>query len=98
MLLISFMNQRIIANQLYAIEALTRSNYSKWKRYIELTLRLIDLDVALIEPKPDIPDANNSVGDMVKFEKWEKANRLSLMTIKKSILIQFAVVARIWNC
>lgn len=48
-----------IANQLFAIETPTRFNYTKWKSDIELTLGLMDPDLALIESKPDTPNAKS---------------------------------------
>lgn len=45
----------------------------------------MDLELALIEPKPNIPNADSSTAYKVKFEKWERANRLTLMLIKLSI-------------
>lgn len=57
MLLISGVNHAVVANQLSAIETLIGSNYTKQKRDTELTLGLMELDLALIELNPDSPDA-----------------------------------------
>lgn len=46
----------VIANQLLAIEILARSNYKKWEKDIELLLSIINLDLALLEPKLDAPE------------------------------------------
>lgn len=42
----------VIASQLSGIDVLTRFSYKKWKRNVELTLGLMDIDVAILEAKP----------------------------------------------
>lgn len=66
-----------------AIKALTRSNYKKLRRDIELTLDLMNLDMCLLEAKPITIDVDVSI--KARLEKWEKS-RLSLMVIRQTIL------------
>lgn len=48
----SMISHAVIASQLSGIEVLTRFNYKKWKSDVELTLGLMDIDVAILEAKP----------------------------------------------
>lgn len=77
------MRHAVIDNQVSGIENLTGFNYKKWKRDIEFTLGLMDIDIAILEPKPATPEEGSSATVISKFEKWERANRLSLMLIKR---------------
>lgn len=43
----------------------------------------MDIDIAILEPKPATPEEGSSATVISKFEKWERANRLSLMLIKR---------------
>ena len=62
-----------------SIETLIGLNYKKWKEDIEIVLGLMDLDLALREDQPaEITDAS-TVDQRIKFEKWERANRMSMM-------------------
>lgn len=68
-----------------SIMPLDSSNFKTWKSDIEITLGLMDLDIAILSDAPNPPAANASVTEKNRFAKWEKANRLSLMIIKKCI-------------
>ena len=39
-----------------SIEILTRSNYNKWKQDLDFSLGIADLDLALQENKPVVPN------------------------------------------
>ncbi|OIT04688.1 hypothetical protein A4A49_65218, partial [Nicotiana attenuata] len=71
--------------QLNSIETLTNSNYKKWKQDVEIVLGLMVLDFALIEQKPAEPTTTSTADEKAKYEKWMKANKLSLMIMKRSI-------------
>ncbi|XP_070025684.1 uncharacterized protein [Nicotiana sylvestris] len=45
----------------------------------------MDLDFALTEQKPAEPMTTSTANEKAKYEKWMKANKLSLMIMKKSI-------------
>ncbi|OIT37006.1 hypothetical protein A4A49_66137 [Nicotiana attenuata] len=74
-----------MTTQLNSIETLTGSNYKKWKQDVEIVLGLMDLDFALTEQKPAGPTTTSSADEKAKYEKWMKANKLSLMIMKRSI-------------
>ncbi|XP_019236811.1 PREDICTED: uncharacterized protein LOC109217039 [Nicotiana attenuata] len=71
--------------QLNSIETLTSSNYKKWKQDIEIVLGLMEVDFALTEQKPAEPVTTSTTNENAKYEKWMKANKLSLMIMKRSI-------------
>ena len=66
------------------IEILNGSNFKKWKQDLEFSLGIADLDMALRETKPVI-NAESTPEEKEKLAKWEKANRLSLYAIKRTI-------------
>nr|XP_009800151.1 PREDICTED: uncharacterized protein LOC104246104 [Nicotiana sylvestris] len=74
-----------MTTQLNFIETLTSSNYKKWKQDVEIVLGLMDLDFAFIEQKPAEPTTTSTTDEKAKYEKWMKANKLSLMIMKRSI-------------
>ncbi|XP_019231896.1 PREDICTED: uncharacterized protein LOC109212680 [Nicotiana attenuata] len=74
-----------ITTQLNSIQTLTSSNYKKWKQDVEIVLGLMDLDFALTEHKPAEPITTSTADEKAKYEKWMKANKLSLMIMKRSI-------------
>ncbi|KAB2623080.1 hypothetical protein D8674_025262 [Pyrus ussuriensis x Pyrus communis] len=45
----------------------------------------MDYDLALREDEPQALDNNSTVEQRLKLEKWEKANRMALLVIKRSI-------------
>ncbi|XP_048433471.1 uncharacterized protein LOC125474084 [Pyrus x bretschneideri] len=69
-----------LAMNLSSIEHLNGGNFKKWKQDIEIVLGLMDLDLDLRDDEPT-PLDENSTADQ-RFEKWEKANRMSLMVMK----------------
>ncbi|CAL9021267.1 unnamed protein product [Prunus brigantina] len=67
-----------------SIEPLTGSNFKRWKRDLEIALGLLDHDVALREEKPVLTD-ESTAEQRLKLERWEKANRICLLIMKKSM-------------
>ncbi|CAL9012470.1 unnamed protein product, partial [Prunus brigantina] len=67
-----------------SIEPLTGSNFKKWKRDLEIALGLLDHDIALREEKPVLTD-ESTAEQRLKLERWEKANRICLLIMKKSM-------------
>nr|XP_009804664.1 PREDICTED: uncharacterized protein LOC104249858 [Nicotiana sylvestris] len=74
-----------MTTQLNSIETLTSSNYKKWKQDVKIVLGLMDLDFTLIEQKPAESTTTRTADEKAKYEKWMKANKLSLMIMKRSI-------------
>lgn len=72
-------------NQLCSIETLTGNNFKQWKNDVELALGLADIDIALIEDEPLKPTEHSTAEQRAHYQKRERANRLSMQVIKKSI-------------
>ena len=68
------------------IETLTGSNFKKWKEDVKIVLGLMDLDLALREDKPGAITAESTTDEKLKFEKWERANRMSMAIMKKAMV------------
>lgn len=64
---------------------LNGTNFKKWKQDLKIVLGLIDLDLALREDEPPKPIDDSSVDVKSKFEKWEKANHICLLIMKRSM-------------
>ncbi|XP_028084661.1 uncharacterized protein LOC114285766 [Camellia sinensis] len=79
------LNPTSINSYLSGIEALSGTNFKKWKEQIEIVLGIMDLDYVLREPAPTKPNDTSSKEHMGLYEKWEHSNRLSLMIMKGSI-------------
>ena len=63
------------------IEILTGNNYKEWKKQIDFTLGIADINMALREAKPaDLTDTSTAA-EKDYFTKWERSNRLSLLAI-----------------
>lgn len=60
-------------------------NYPDWKDKILLKLGCMDLDLALREETPNVPTENSEPSEKIAYAKWERSNRLSLMTIKSYV-------------
>nr|XP_043619694.1 uncharacterized protein LOC122591477 [Erigeron canadensis] len=67
------------------IQPLTGENYASWKDQLDLTLGYYDLDYTIRHDEPAAITATSTAEQIAAFEKWDKANRLSLMTVKSSI-------------
>ncbi|XP_041011466.1 uncharacterized protein LOC121255257 [Juglans microcarpa x Juglans regia] len=73
-----------ISSQLSAIETLTGNNYVRWKRDVEIALGLLGLDFAL-EDELSKPTDKSTAEYVAEYQKWDRANRLCLKIIKRSI-------------
>ena len=68
-----------------SIETLTGSNFKKWKEDVQIVLGMMDIDLAIREDKPsDLTDTSTS-DQRNKYEKWDRANRMSLMIMRKAM-------------
>ncbi|XP_062099803.1 uncharacterized protein LOC133805648 [Humulus lupulus] len=74
-----------VNNNNASIQILTASNYKKWKRDLEFSLGIMDLDFWLREDKPDAPTDSSTTTQRTLYAQWEKSNHLSLITMKRSI-------------
>jgi hypothetical protein len=74
-----------VNNQTSVIETLTGNNYKRWKEDVEMALTMMDIDIVMREPKPPALTAGSSASLKAHFERWDRANRLSLMMMKRSI-------------
>ena len=68
-----------------SIPMLTGNNYQKWVEELELHLGLLDLDLALREPKPEPLTDSSRSAERTKFKKWTKANRKCILVLKKAV-------------
>ncbi|BFG36191.1 hypothetical protein CerSpe_224650 [Prunus speciosa] len=70
------------------IETLTgsNSNYKKWKRGLELTPGLLDIDMAIREEAPEKPEEYAIAEEKAYFAKWERANRIVTLIMLRSML------------
>ncbi|XP_059670879.1 uncharacterized protein LOC132316416 [Cornus florida] len=80
------MNLTAITGYLSSIEALSGTNFKKWKEHIGIVLCCMDLDYALREPAPIKPTVESTIEQKALYEKWERSNRMSLMIMKSSIM------------
>ncbi|KAK3212116.1 hypothetical protein Dsin_016822 [Dipteronia sinensis] len=74
-----------INNQSSTIETLIGNNFKRWKGDVEISLGLLGIDKALKDEEPLKPTVKSTVEQNAKYEKWEKANSLSLKIIRRSI-------------
>ena len=84
-------SQIAVNNQLCSIETLNGNNYVRWKSDVELALGLADLDLALLKDEPQEPTNDSTAEEKAYYHKWVRANRLSIMVMKKSISSSFKV-------
>lgn len=70
---------------LSSIETLNGPNYEKWKLDVEVVLGLLDLDLALIEDKPEALTASSTSEQKLKLKNWQTSNRMSLLVMEKTI-------------
>ena len=78
-------SQIAVNNQLCSIETLNGNNYTRWKSDVELALGLADLDLALLKDEPQEPTNDSTAEEKAYYQKWVRANRMSIMVMKKSI-------------
>ncbi|XP_048439691.1 uncharacterized protein LOC125477004 [Pyrus x bretschneideri] len=72
-------------NAVNTVQTLSGTNYKKWKQDLEICLGLMDLDMATREDSPPEPATDATVDVKSNYEKWQKANRIALLVIKKSM-------------
>ena len=84
-------SQIAVNNQLCSIETLNGNNYVRWKSDVTPALGLADLDLALLEDEPQEPTNDSTAEEKAYYQKWVRANRLSIMVMKKSISSSFKV-------
>ncbi|KAG7534111.1 hypothetical protein ISN45_Aa08g016880 [Arabidopsis thaliana x Arabidopsis arenosa] len=65
-----------------SIPMLNGSNFSEWKEHLLVVLALMDLDISLREERPKHID-------IVKTERWDRSNRMSMMIMKIRIPPKF---------
>ena len=64
---------------------MTGGNYKRWKEDVELALTMMDVDMAIRVEKPTDLTTESTVEQKAYFEKWDRANRLALMLMKRSM-------------
>ncbi|GAV92126.1 UBN2 domain-containing protein, partial [Cephalotus follicularis] len=82
---LSVVNTTSIANCMSSIEVLNGSNYKKWRQDLDIVLGILDLDLALREERPELPAVDSSHEVKAKYDKWEKANRMCLMVMRRTM-------------
>ncbi|XP_048433469.1 uncharacterized protein LOC125474082 [Pyrus x bretschneideri] len=68
-----------------SLEPLNGGNYKKWRQDVETVLGLMDYDLTLRKDEPPTVTTNSTAEQRLKYEKWEKSNRMALMVMKRSI-------------
>ena len=68
----------------HAIVPLTGTNY-KWKEDGHIVIGIMNMDLAFREDEPARPADRASATQRPKYEKQQKANRVALMIIKRSM-------------
>ena len=63
------------------IEILTGNNYKEWKKQLDFSLGMADINMALQEAKPTDLTDTSTAAEKDYFAKWERSNRLSLSAI-----------------
>ncbi|CAN6720767.1 unnamed protein product [Malus baccata var. baccata] len=74
-----------VINSLNSIQTLNGTNYKKWRQDIEITLELMDFDLAVRKNEPAKPDDDATAKKKNEYERWVKANRMALLVIKRSM-------------
>ncbi|KAL4282801.1 hypothetical protein GQ457_16G019510 [Hibiscus cannabinus] len=64
---------------------LNGTNFKDWKRYLEIVLGFMDIDLALRVEQPASLTAESSPDERKDFERWDRSNRMSLMIMKHNI-------------
>ncbi|XP_061998804.1 uncharacterized protein LOC133716074 isoform X2 [Rosa rugosa] len=67
---------------LATIEPLNGTNYKKWRSDIEIYLGLTGIDFCLTDAAPVLTDVSSDL-DRAKFNEWARANRMSLLIMKR---------------
>ncbi|XP_062114360.1 uncharacterized protein LOC133825436 [Humulus lupulus] len=74
-----------VNNSNASIQILTGSNYKKWKRDVDFSLGIMDLDLCMHEDQPAALIDASTTAQRTLHAQWEKSNRLSLIAMKKLI-------------
>lgn len=62
---------------------LNGSNFSEWKEHLSLVLALMDLDISLMEERPD------AYKQIEKTKHWDRSNLMSMMIMRNRIPQKF---------
>ncbi|KAL4335653.1 hypothetical protein GQ457_07G001670 [Hibiscus cannabinus] len=68
---------------------LNGTNFKDWKRYLEIVLGCMNIDLALRVEQPASLTAESTPDERKGFERWDRSNRMSLMIMKHIILETF---------
>ncbi|CAL8082558.1 unnamed protein product [Prunus armeniaca] len=79
------MSDKVNTTSYNSIEILTGSNYLKWKEELEISLGLMDYDIALKWDALKEPAADATADVKRKYERWEKANRMGTLIMLKTM-------------
>ena len=74
-----------ITANINSIPMLNGTNFKTWYENLHIVLGVMDLDLALRVPSPAPLTVESSSDEKRDIERWEKSNRMCLMTIKKAI-------------
>ncbi|XP_062085592.1 uncharacterized protein LOC133791691 [Humulus lupulus] len=74
-----------VNNNYSSIQILTGSNYKKWKRDVDFSLGIMDLDLCMREDQPAALTDASTTAQQTLHVQLEKSNRLSLIDMKRSI-------------
>ncbi|KAF2308727.1 hypothetical protein GH714_014606 [Hevea brasiliensis] len=74
-----------ITASINSIPMLNGTNFKAWQESVMITLRVMDLDLALRVSKPANLIDKSTSDEKRELEKWEKSNHISLVVIKRAI-------------
>ncbi|CAM8978260.1 unnamed protein product [Rhodiola kirilowii] len=86
------MSATSVAPNLNNVPILNGINFDERKQNIRIFLGIMDLDLALRQPKPVHLSNSRSAFDRKHLRTWERSNRLSLMIIRRGILETFRAI------
>lgn len=70
---------------MHTVPVLTGSNFGLWKSKLLVHLGIIELDLALREPRPAELTPDSTADQKRELAQWDRSNRLSLMIMKSYI-------------
>ncbi|GAV71904.1 hypothetical protein CFOL_v3_15393 [Cephalotus follicularis] len=68
------------------IEVLTESNFKKWKKDIEFSMEMADVDLSLVTYKPGDLTVTSTDDEKLVYTSWMKSNCICLLSMRRSIL------------
>ena len=74
-----------ISANINSIPMLNGTNFKSWKENVLIVLGVMDLDLALRVDQLDPLTHESTFDQKREMEKWERANRMSLMIMKRAI-------------